>query len=613
MSEPLAIPAPKPPRKPDKRKKRKPRKKKAPATEVAAVEPKNPAEPTIKQAESPSIPTLDSIAQPPVLVVNTAGSPGSGFMSPRKQTLMRHKTSSDSMREPEFVSETKELKKSRNRPPSCADAETEDGKYSLLLSNQSTEGKASLFACPLCRIIVFHELLSATPKDNSSGTLLAHGEFEIFQLHNGDVTYLACGRSFVYPLLPKLKVLRTSHNEFVLPLLNPPRFWKMQITADDAVLGQLEQVLLSVVNYTNLAPAEEEAVHAGHALRGKLSSNGKENHFTPYFNDIPESPPSVPVSPLQIDLYAAEDFKLSPVKSPLPMLKMMQTPLTSAMASFSIDELLKSRIEHAHVAQPKPMALSSPFYREPFQVPYGRSKIPQDAKSNSSSMDSLLDEYEDNITTTKSIQFTDTRPASRATSHVSISRTAQLDYRRPSVSRPLDHLSTTESGYRLGKDELDDFPKASLSQYKRNKHESTGGRSRKSSVSELYSSISNWMEPTQNTTSRLSHSRSTYSLASRQSANSARPMNLNEIYRSVTQKNLARIVAEKPQVTGKPKYAVSSSSKSNTPRSDKRTAARGAGMAKSDGLSSQEVYKMLSKRDALQPENLSGLRKLFGW
>ncbi|GEQ72824.1 hypothetical protein JCM33374_g6512 [Metschnikowia sp. JCM 33374] len=490
---------------------------------------------------------------------------------------MRHKTSSESFPEPSFVSEVKEIKRNRRRGSAGSskprDADTVDGKYSLMLSNQPMEEKASLFMASTARIVSYQENVHESPLRTSPGTLLAHGEFEIFQLHGGDVTYLACGKSFVYPLLPKLNILRTSAREFVLPLVNPQRYWKIHIdSTEDSVFVGLESVLKKVVKYTNMAiPAEavsapikeaefgsgplevassDSPSHAGHVIEAPASpkntpGSSKPSNYVPYFNDIPESPPSVPVSPQQVNLYKTpptfpvNEESLSSWDSTKDTAENTYS-ITSAVASFGITNAPEPHENNPRATslihpRPHPLAnrtnsLSNPFY----QGKPGNSHIsagnkiidrqrpaPEDTKSESSSMDSLLDEYEETISVTKSVQHNISRPVSRTPSHISAARStalsAALQYTRLVVvpghdyetnSRPLHRRNGAESS------QIDGFPTASLSRYERARQDSADGRSRRSSVSELYSSTSNWMEPSQIApVKKLASSKSTYSFS----------------------------------------------------------------------------------------------------
>lgn len=605
------------------------------------------------------------------------------LMSPRKQALMRHKSSCESIGEPSFVSEAKKFKQNRKAPVYDP---PDEGKYPLMLARQNMDGKASLFLCLLAQIVVYQEQMLRASPGGGSGTLLAHGEFEIFQLHNGDVTYLACGRSFVYPLLPRLKMLRTSQQDFILPLVNPERYWKIQVDCSAAMLTQLEEVLKSVVSYTNMTVLE---LHAGHASRDDISvepidqeilgkgdqsqklANGQtlqdppqsplkgqassfhqyqnqdayhtptdtrfngfssppRDNFALFFNAIPESPPSASASPSADKIGPALRHEDVPIPTPLHVL----TSDPSHSAAVGLSKLV---VGSPNVLHPYPVAYTNPFLRQ---------TAPKPEPLESSSMDLLLNEYEDNIQmAVKDLS----RPQSRATSYVStrIHRAPQT-HRAPQVHHTHQNDQPRQNGHHhtMHHDQIpqvagstnlpqaqhqnhtvqhslhashqhrhdqfghpspsqlhptgsvprlaglengalpDDFPTASLTQYVKTRQASISGRSRKSSVSELYNSVSNWMEPgrPQAHPARLTHLISAQLLASRTSTNSNLKDTYREIYRQITQKNLAQML-ETGHESGKDK--------------------------KPDGLSSQEVYRLLSERDPHHQS--SGLRKLFGW
>lgn len=651
--------APKNSRPSDKRKKRKLKKKKQ--------APKEPQE--------TSLPTLETTSN-----VNLAIEPDSPQapvpLSPRKQTLMRHRKSDAFIEEPLFISEVKELKKNRRPSPAPVDA-AGYRKFSLDLSNQTVEDKTTLFKCAAARIVTFHEQLNDTPARASSGTLLGHGEFEIFQLHNGDVTYLACGRLFVYPLLPKLKMLRIDKNLLILPLVNPQRYWKIHIDSDDmSVISELEAVLKKIVNYTNLSLPENgiyrsstdsidphnvdadpekdsEEKHSGaveNDSKGKDSGTSLEKdsvertseerdlmektsveiespatgHYTPFFNDIPELPPSAPVSPSNLNLFVQDNFQLPPVKQPLfPMAQKPKQSITSSFATFNMAAQQRNRKNgplRNDPHQQEPSIHANPYRKDGHDL--------SDHHSDLSSMDSLLDEYEENISTTKSINFNISRPPSRAISVATSSHPPQVQYQRGRMAVFPDRSINAGSHYGTveQEEEEDDFPTTSLSHYNKAHQNSRSARSRRSSRSELYSSVSNWMEPGPKNV--LAHSRSNYSLASRHS--NVRAPNLNEtyreIYRSITLNNLSLVASGRDKETAQkdntsrgnaaakgqsgPYYSKLLESEQG-PRKRGEVSSRER-KSKPDGFSSNEVYRLLSSREQ-GPEKRSTIGRFFGW
>lgn len=530
-------------------------------------------------------------------------------LSPRKQAILRHRKIASESLESGFL---QEVKMNRAKKPG---AEIEDAQP----TGSNLEDKSLLFHSLMARVTVFHEQIPEPGTLNGSGTLLGHGEFEIFLLHNGRVTYMACGRSFVYPLLPKLKLLRTGYRDFVLPLVNPHRYWKISLeNIDEDGLRRLEGVLRSVVNYTSLnsaagpdSPVTPQlfASHAQPNPGAEPTALSPENHrIIPYFNDIPESPPSAPMSPTHINFYdELPDLLLDKPRA------ISHKSITSGIASFSV-----SQIPEVHKAPPVKMTDASDF-RNPridqahaghvnstkarvhHQSP-SRQKAHKPA-SDASSMDSLLDEYEENISTTKSINYNLPKMPSHARSLASTAHVQSVRYRRGDVVLHTERMSNLGSNY----DDTEDKVASS----RRGRRLSHGNRSRRSLPSELYTSVSNWMEPGKAVPRNLTHSRSTYSLASRTSANGH--VNLadtyKEIYKSITLRNLAQTARETSGSTR------SISARSEAPQR-KETAVRLVHgiheKSSKDSLSLSEVYKLLSNREPA-PKVQNSIGRFFGW
>lgn len=606
----IALTAPVPVRPLEKKKKRRNRKKRS----------------ANKDSAPTSIPQLPVPLPRPTLPHTPAPPPHVLSLSPRKQTLLRHKKSDASVDEPLFVSEVKQLKKTRKPAGRLPGLGAEDEKYSQLLAGQTMADKATIFRAPSARISVYHEQVGDLAPA-ASGTLLGHGEFTVFQLHNGAITYLACGSSFVYPLLPKLKILRINRTHFILPLVNPQRYWKIDVDTgsdDDVALAELERVLKGAVNYTTLY-VEPESPHAGHAESGPGTAQGAPNQYNPFFNAIPESPPSAPVSPRQLNLYEPQPrFLPSPARTPR-----MLSPPPLELAGETVNRMLPTNGRVAPQVTPQQQFLLglptfSPTPQKQAQ-PIPVSRLPASKahanpykcashSSDSSSMDSLLDEYEENVSITRSINFNASRPPSQSASLMSAPHPAAVQYTR-GRELLLPERSTTGSSYagRRNDDLLDDgFPTTSLSQYNRQRA-SQSGRSRQSSVSELYTSVSNWMEPGAGAP-QLTHSRSNYTLGSRQG--SLRPVNIKDtyrdIYRSITLHDIAGILSgqEKPQDPRQYSKLLVTDQFSRRPTAVQRPVPKAE--PSTNRLSSSEVFQLLSQRED-KVERPSGIGRFFGW
>lgn len=561
----------------------------------------------------------DTKQKPPVLDMNLKiNSPISNDqlqvsnLSPRKQSILRYKKSDDRINERSLINEAKDnlkTKKKMSKTPESQCSKIEESMVSPQ-TGLDMDKKVTLFKYKSSRILVFDEQLNDNKTDMeklSSGRLLGHGEFEIFQLHNGDVTYLSCGPSFVYPLLPKLKILRINFNQFILPLVNPERYWKISInSADKNLIHLLERTLERNVKYRNLffginqlssIDVCEDMEIPKNVANGKEtkqlpvsgtilnSSSGSEKHEIPVtenpmnyqfpiiFNEIPESPPSAPLSPHNENITNVN--LVTPTKNPqlLPgwslRKKQSDKSINSAMASLDVnkesilegthDRLTNSKgifgsdkmnapltlNQNPEVHQPKPKRSTHLPNHNSTQF-QNKAHKSQDNKSDSS-MDSLLDEYEDNIHTTKSITF-NSRPPSRPISVASSFSRPQINYTRGSyfhgpIERDADDAANSQYNETF-EDQI--FPTTSLSEYNKTRNGGNNSgfvKSRRSSRSELYTSESNWMEPS--TTAIESGQNRT--MKSRNSIHDhGRPMNadVKQIYRSFTQRNLSQYTSD---------------------------------------------------------------------
>ncbi|CUM50206.1 unnamed protein product [Debaryomyces tyrocola] len=534
-------------------------------------------------------------------------------LSPRKQTILRYKKSDDRINERSLINEAKDnlKKKKMSKTPESQCSKIDESMVSPQ-AGLDMDKKVTLFKYKSSRILVFDEQLNDKKTDmekQSSGRLLGHGEFEIFQLHNGDVTYLSCGPSFVYPLLPKLKILRINFNQFILPLVNPERYWKISINSDDKHLIELlEKTLEKNVKYRNLffGINQLSSINICEAMEQEIpknvandketkqlpiseaifnSSTGSEKHEVPVtenplnyqfpiiFNEIPDSPPSAPLSPHNENITNVN--LVTPTKNPqlLPgwSLKKKQSDqsINSAMASLDVNKESIPAGTHDRRTNLKgifgsdkmnaPLKLNqSPKVHQPKPKRYAnlpnqsstqfQNKIhkSQDNKSDSS-MDSLLDEYEDNIHTTKSITF-NSRPPSRPISVASSFSRPQINYTRGSyfhgpIERDADDAVNSQYNEAF-EDQI--FPTTSLSEYNKTRNGGHNGgyvKSRRSSRSELYTSESNWMEPS---TTAIESGQNRIMKSRNSIHDHGRPVNadVKQIYRSFTQRNLSQYTSD---------------------------------------------------------------------
>ncbi|CCE83311.1 Piso0_003886 [Millerozyma farinosa CBS 7064] len=542
--------------------------------------------------------------------------------SPRKRTIKRHITDGVAEEAKSLISQAKEnLKNQSSGNPSSPESIGVIDTH-LTKSNLNLDGKISLFKFKSSKILVYDEQLNEyEDKSTVSGRLLGHGELEIFQLHNGDVSYLSCGPSFIYPLLPKLKILRIGFNEFILPLSNPERYWKILVNSDSIeIINNLITSFQSVVIYRNLyygsslfdvqrlgeSDNNENLLSADELSRipdtlseKKTSiqskdtsvevSNGvpRNNPMPPYplqhfyesrddmntptptiYERIPDSPPSPPFSPIRLDSLdnqlAEPSTEIAAVNNEAPIPHNYQhqaenhTPYMDAynasheMNYFpspmnkgfnTLNESFKriSVNEGPAIARPVAQRAGGPILLQsnPFQAIEDKGKFKKDADNKSeSSLDSLLDEYEENISTTRSMNFQRSGQASAR-----VSRSSSFIMHHPMLNDSM-HNQYRKDSARNAKGNLrnvkNEFPATSLSEYNRlrNGTNSFKVRSRRSSRSDLYTSESNWMEPAFPTSSRKNQIPSSASYHDFQN----RKPDIGHIYRSLTQRNLDQII-----------------------------------------------------------------------
>ena len=506
--------------------------------------------------------------------------------SPRKEAIKRYQNIEKKLSE-HSLSEAKDNLKNLHKYQVSSQVdrlELSPKSYQKCLVSQE---RKSIFKYPSARIILYEEQLkdSLNKIMPVSGRLLGHGAIEIFQLHDCDVTYLSCGSSLVYPLLPKLKILRIAFDTFILPLVNPERYWKILIDCDQAkVLMKLEQAFSRCVKYRNLyflstmpstqvdheepkspkenteidsEPIELKDAQAWTSDPGKLvtvsketNSKEEENHLPIIFDEIPESPPSVPVSPnasepniSPLNLHAA--FKDKPQNYEKGLLK-KHSNKSIATATACLDskdpeptELDAFQGKNHHSLKNLNSSIDA-FYRLSLgnQKAHGlddnRKQLRKlkdynmvNDKKSDSSMDSLLDEYEENISMTKSNTINKSQTASRRVSMVSYFPQLIANHRAQAYNE--DH-ELESSHYN------EPFP--SVPDYG---HGYSGNiRSRQSSRSELYTVESNWMEPGFSATNRVRNRTPSTRLTQHGASQSSQ--DLKQIYRSITQRSLASIL-----------------------------------------------------------------------
>lgn len=482
---------------------------------------------------------------------------------PRRQTLMRYKTSDDELRGQSPILAAKDkLRKpliasesSIVPPVITTDA---SGALDTTQTPLNMDDKVTLFKYKLLKILVYDEL----PDDPKLllGRLLSHGAIEIFQLHNGDVTYLACGLSLVYPLLPKLKVLRIAFAQFIVPLAYPERYWKIFINSDEPhVVQVLENTFELVVRYRNLykheaSPPQPEAGSLPlldiDTQPTELKALSIEDGDLPPFEIASELPPLPPLAPLSPHALVAAPWTgvshkvseqlISTAIACLDMTKPLKKEDVSRISHRnSLGQALAiAPFDHATLAPPfKGPNLShvtngvgqnsnwNPPQAPPNQPSYTRHSNPFSRTDHRPltrvvdvdekldlSMDLLLDEYEESICHTRSV------------AHLLAA------YLRQPLRRNLITLGKRSLYYRPK--EREDFPSTLLSEY--NRIHNGGGhliRSRRSLRLEFHPAREDWLDHHQ----RLPKTRSNYSI---NSALSDINSTYRYIYKLIAQRNL---------------------------------------------------------------------------
>ncbi|CAI5760137.1 unnamed protein product [Candida verbasci] len=529
----------------------------------------------IKNIENSNVPNVPQPITPPL----DSSSEFHKYKSPRKEAILRYKQTNGEQQQPnlrnQLKSKTEESTLTTNNNNNNNNSNNNSNNNNSNSNSNNNMPEISLNMDEKVTLFKYKssKILKLSNSNNSTGSLLAHGEFEIFQLHKGDVTYLSCGSQFIYPLLPKIKIFRINFNQFLLPLVNPERYWKIFINSEEQnVLNNLQFTLERNVQYLNLQ--EETNIN--------LKPKELEEELSPknfLSTEIPDSPPSAPISPHHNNL----DPIIAPILQPLPP---PQYKLNKKSSLQSISTNLAC-LELNHLLHPKPKRSN------PYQT-HNKYITPIDERSDSS-MDSLLDEFEENIN--KSVKY-HSRPVSRVQSIKSVS----------------NHIPNYSRGYyfhhKIDKDE-----------------EEEKFRSRRSSRSELYTNESGWMEPNikqqhqhqhqhqqyhhpnyirNGSTSRIPKSRSNYSI------NSTQSFDLNNIYKSIIRNNhepdskSIKSMSRLPTISANVQSDVTRKRESiYKPKSEEVK------------LNSNEIYNLLSSKPKSTPPPIkrspSFTQRLFGW
>ncbi|KAI5970187.1 INP1 [Candida margitis] len=534
------------------------------------------------------------------------------YKSPRKEVLTRQKQNEQIQNNKRV--DLRDHLKPKDETNVCPSAEPHHEDLQQPVSIMM-EDKVTLFKYKLSNIVELPH------KNDKSGSLLAHGEFEIFQLLNGSVTCLSCGgKSFIYPLLPKIKIFRISFNQFLMPMLNPERYWRITIdTEENNVLAILEGTLERNVNYIHVSdstvsdhsPNAEvtEQENGGNTNdesglansidakpRELMKSPSPQNKIFPTIIDteIPESPPSAPISPTHSPI---QQFELSPKATrhhaTSLLKKSSQQSLSTNVACLDWNnntnsqpnQQLKPRrsfhsnpyrtnssYDDTHLSHNHEKPGGNTAYHQNNTAAHTPSHIKTVDEQSEGSMDSLLDEFEQNIARTVRNPSVYSRPVSRLQSvtshHNPVPTYSRGKYFHGNIDRDeeeededdadaaaevyedarafTDRRGVLPNGSSIHGDATRNGGEGRATAYTSSLHDRGlhSARSRRSSRSDLYTNESGWMEPNLDastyqktpirgssnvSSSRLPKSRSNYSISS----SASNGYNLGNIYRSV--------------------------------------------------------------------------------
>ncbi|KAG5419483.1 INP1 [Candida metapsilosis] len=522
---------------------------------------------------------------PSPLSFQTSAPPQPSYKSPRKEMLIRQKRK-NSVKKENKIDLRENLKPTEEPSPSTSPASQSGDLQTVTLM---MEDKVTLFKYKSSNIIELPH------KDDTTGSLLAHGELEIFQLLNGGITCLSCGgKSFIYPLLPKIKIFRIGYNQFLIPMLNPERYWRITIDSDESnVLSILEGTLERNVNYIHVSDKPSNEQHdqgssshsqitldprarstSANSLDAKpeelMATSPKPEEFPAIIDtEIPESPPSAPISPTHSPV---QHFEISPKDSSNYTTSLAKKTSQQSMSTNvacldwkpnNTQQNTQLKVRRSLHINPYRSSIqserditrqsSSPYLQT--NIEHLQPPIKTVDEQSEASMDLLLDEFDQNIAKSVRNPSVRSRPLSRHQSvtshHNPVPTYSRGKYFHGNIDRDdEDDDVIDEEVYEDARDHRvpPNTPQgagaaaAAASIHDRGLH---SARSRKSSRSDLYTNESGWMEPnldqsafqkstmhsanSPNVSSRLPRSRSSYSISS----STSNANNLGNIYRSV--------------------------------------------------------------------------------
>ncbi|KAG7826137.1 hypothetical protein KL909_000189 [Ogataea angusta] len=242
----------------------------------------------------------------------------------------------------------------RRSPRKRADRPSSRARFQSLFSkkgkkNQQTfedvgqDERSTLFSYPSAKITLYEvSRINESAADEfqlgRSGNILGHGQFEIYQIQNKSITYFSCG-SVVYPIMPRLRVLKISASSFVVPLYNPERYWKITLfTQDAATIAQLDSVFRGICQFCTMCDsqdAEETAEQPGEEPGEEPVEDGVPSASLSPSHSLSSLNSTIACFNLSKDIETSEaDF----LKHPTPIkLKSVSSSLDSILDRFQLD------------------------------------------------------------------------------------------------------------------------------------------------------------------------------------------------------------------------------------------------------------------------------------
>ncbi|KAG7697807.1 hypothetical protein KL930_000138 [Ogataea haglerorum] len=235
-------------------------------------------------------------------------------------------------------------RKRADRPSSRARFQSLFGKknkknHQELSAEPGQDERSTLFSYPSAKITLYevsqvNESAADEFQPGRSGNILGHGRFEVYQIQNKDITYFSCG-SVVYPIMPRLKVLKISASSFIVPLYNPERYWKITLSTEDATtIAQLDSVFRGICHFCTMCDSPDADEAAEQPSEELVEENVPSESLSPS-HSMSSLNSTIACFNLSKDIETSEaDF----LKHPTPIkLKSVSSSLDSILDRFQLD------------------------------------------------------------------------------------------------------------------------------------------------------------------------------------------------------------------------------------------------------------------------------------